>query len=334
MRTILLLIVCTAVLSAKAQDASKMLETAQAYSKKGDFTNALLVLSKAYKANPGDLEIQKELAYTYYRAGKLKEAVPISKLMTERDDADVQSFQIAGNIYKALGDPKEFEKTYKTALRKYPNSGALYFEYGEVLLTQQQSSEAIKMWEKGIEVDPSYPGNYYHAGKYYYYTGTNPALTLLYSEIFVNMESYTVRTAEMKNVLLDAYKNFFLQKPEPKTGKKKQQNFQQSVANVMLSQADAASMGITPETLTMIRTRFILGWFDKLGNKYPNKLFEQMQFLLREGMFEAYNQWLFGPVTDMSRYQQWANTNAQKVNDFAYFQKNRVFKMPAGQFYQ
>jgi tetratricopeptide (TPR) repeat protein len=327
--------VSTAALQVNAQDVSKMMETAQAYSKKGDFANALLVLNKANKTKPGDLVIQKELAYTYYRAGNYKEAVPIAQGLVDRQDADVQSFQIAGNIYKALGDPKEFEKTYRSALKKYPNSGALYFEYGEVMLTQQQSNEAIKLWEKGIEVDPSYPGNYYHAGKYYYYTGTNPALALLYSEIFVNMESYTVRTAEMKNVLLDAYKSFFLQKPEPKPGKKRQQlNFQQSVANVLLSQAEVASNGITPETLTMIRSRFVLGWYDKLGAKYPYKLFEQMQFLLREGMFEAYNQWLFGPVTDMSRYQQWANTNAQKVNDFAYFQKNRVFKMPPGQFYQ
>ena len=330
------MIVSTAALQVNAQDVSKMMETAQAYSKKGDFTNALLVLNKANKTKPGDLDIQKELAYTYYRAGNYKEAVPIAQALVNRQDADVQSFQIAGNIYKALGDPKEFEKAYRTALKKYPNSGALYFEYGEVMLTQQQSNEAIKLWEKGIEVDPSYPGNYYHAGKYYYYTGTNPALALLYSEIFVNMESYTVRTAEMKNVLLDAYKNFFLQKPEPKSGKKNKQqlNFQQSVANVLMSQADVASNGITPETLTMIRSRFVLNWYDKLGTKYPYKLFDQMQFLLREGMFEAYNQWLFGPVTDMSQYQRWANTNSQKVNEFAYFQKNRVFKMPPGQFYQ
>jgi hypothetical protein len=35
-----------------------------------------------------------------------------------------------------MGDPKEFEKTYKAASKKFPNSGALYFEYGEVMLTQ------------------------------------------------------------------------------------------------------------------------------------------------------------------------------------------------------
>ena len=93
-------------------------------------------------------------------------------------------------------------------------------------------------------------------------------------------------------------------------------------------------MGITAESLTMIRTQFILSWNESLAAKYPHKLFEHQQYLLREGMFEAYNQWLFGPVANMQKYQQWANANSKKLSDFNYYQKNRIFKMPAGQNYQ
>jgi hypothetical protein len=84
----------------------------------------------------------------------------------------------------------------------------------------------------------------------------------------------------------------------------------------------------------MIRTRFLLAWQERMAEKYPHKLFDQQQFLLREGMFEAYNQWIFGPASNMTQYQQWANTNPEKVRDFSYYQKNRVFRMPAGQNYQ
>ena len=42
------------------------------------------------------------------------------------------------------------------------------------------------------------------------------------------------------------------------------------------------------------RTRFILDWSKTYGAKFPFKLFDFQQQLLREGMFEAYNQWLFG----------------------------------------
>lgn len=334
-RYFLLTAVLITSISAAAQDVSKLLESARSFSRSGDFDNAILVLQKAAQQKPDDLEIQKELTYTHFRAGNFKDAAPLALALSAREDADVQAYQIAGNVFKGVGDPKECDKLYKKALKKYPNSGVLYFEYGEIMLTQQQRNEAIKLWEQGIEVDPSYPGNYYHAGKFYYYTGTNPALTLLYGEIFVNMESYTVRTAEIKNMLLDAYKKFYLQKPEPAQGKKKgTAGFQQSVADLLAQQAELASMGVTPESLTMIRTQFILSWFESKSSKYPYKLFDHLQYLLREGLFEAYNQWLFGPVANMQKYQQWANANAKKQSDFNYYQKNRVFKMPAGQNYQ
>jgi Flp pilus assembly protein TadD len=55
------LLVMMSVLQVRAQDVSKMMESARAFSQKGDFANALLVLNKANKTKPGDLEIQKEL---------------------------------------------------------------------------------------------------------------------------------------------------------------------------------------------------------------------------------------------------------------------------------
>jgi len=334
LRKIFMAIAAITMIRVQAQDVEKLLESARTFSKQNDFDNALLVLNKAAQMKPGDLAIQRELAYMYYRSGNYREALPTVQALTDREDADVPCFQIAANVYKGIGDPKECEKVYKKGLKKFPNSGALYFEYGELMLTQQQTAEAIRLWEKGIDTDPSYPGNYYHAGKYYYYTGTNPALSLVYSEIFLNMESYTVRTAEMKNVLLDAYKKFFLQKADPQAGKRRTVGFQQSVSDLLMEQSDLASLGITAESLTMIRTRFLMAWQERMAGKYPHKLFEQQQFLLREGMFEAYNQWIFGPASNMAQYQQWANTNAGKMNDFSYYQKNRVFRMPPGQNYQ
>jgi len=56
--------------------------------------------------------------------------------------------------------------------------------------------------------------------------------------------------------------------------------------------------------------------------------------LLEEGMFEAYNQWLFGPAEDLAAYDAWSKTNNDKYEAFTKFQKNRIFRMPAGQYYQ
>jgi hypothetical protein len=208
----------------------------------------------------------------------------------------------------------------------------LHYEFGEIMLTQQQPLEALKLWEEGIERDPAYPGNYYHASKYYFYTKSNPVISILYGEIFVNAESYTVRTAEIKNVLYESYKLFFAENIS--YGGKKANAFQQAVAETLDRQREFTGSGINTETLTIIRTRFLLDWYAKNASRFPYKLFDQQQYLAREGMYEAYNQWLFGPVSNVVQYQQWAAANPKKSSDFSYYQKNRVFRMPAGQTYK
>ena len=60
----------------------------------------------------------------------------------------------------------------------------------------------------------------------------------------------------------------------------------------------------------------------------------KVQQLIREGMFDAYNQWLFGPVENLAAYDNWTKTHADQYTAFNNFQKTRVFKMPAGQYYQ
>ena len=64
---------------------------------------------------------------------------------------------------------------------------------------------AIVQWEKGIEVDPNYSSNYYYAAKYYA-DENNIFWSTIYSEIFINIESLTKRTTEIKNILLNNYK--------------------------------------------------------------------------------------------------------------------------------
>lgn len=313
-------------------DIQKLLETARTFTRQGDHTNAILVLNRAATLKPGDLQIEKEIAYNQFLSGEYDQAATLIKPLLEREDADIQTFQIAGNIYKATNDKNECLKTYKKGIKKFPNSGVLHFEYGEVLLTGEQRSEAIDQWETGIDKDPSYAGNYYHAAKFYSFNKMYITRILLYGEIFVNLESYSIRTAEMKDYLLKTYKQFYASAAD--ADGKNQNIFETTVAKGLKKQSDQAPLGINTEVLTIIRTRFLLDWFEKNAEKYPYRLFEQQQYLVREGLFEAYNQWLFGQVSDIVQYQQWASNNAKKMNDFTYYQKNRVFRMPPGQNYK
>lgn len=296
--------------------------------KTGDHDNAILVLNKAIQTDPDNEQLIQDLALAYYYKKDFTQAKTYAKKLADRDDADVTSYQIAGTVYRALEETKEAEKVYKKAMKKSPASGALYSEYGEMLWSKNDDG-AIKQWEKGIEMDPSYAGNYYHAATYYHFT-KNKVWPIIYGEIFVNMEYLTERATEIKKMLLSEYKEkLFLNS----TDDKKPSPFASAVAETFAKQASLTGKGLTVETLTMIRTKFILDWFAKYGDQYPFRLFDYQRQLIREGMFEAYNQWLFGPVENLSQFDQWTKTNAEAYKKFSTFQRNRIFKMPPRQFY-
>jgi tetratricopeptide (TPR) repeat protein len=291
------------------------------------------VLTRALQLDKNNLDILKDLAMSYYYRRDYENALKQVKLLLDHDDADVVCYQIAGNVYKALEEVKDCERVYKEGLKKFPNSGPLYSEYGELLWAKKDYS-AIDLWEKGIRVDPAYSGNYYNAALFYFYT-KDKVWSLIYGEIFVNMESLSERGASMKQLLLQGYKEKLFSSANIMAGQEKNKNeFSKAFLECMSKQSSLANHGITTETLTMIRTRFILEWFDKYAAKFPYKLFDYQRQLMQEGMFNAYNQWLFGTVEDLAAYDKWTKAHDEEYKNFTAFQKTRVFKMPPGQYYK
>jgi hypothetical protein len=218
-------------------------------------------------------------------------------------------------------------------LKKFPKSGPLYSEYGELLWARKDYA-AIDQWEKGIETDPAYSGNYYNAALFYFYT-KDKVWSLIYGEIFVNMESLSERGAAMKELLLKGYKEKLFAEPDLLKGEENNKSaFAKAFLSVMNKQSAQLTKGITTESLTMIRTRFILDWYENYAVRFPFRLFDYQQQLLREGMFEAYNQWLFGTIENLPAYETWTKTHAEEYNGFSAFLKSRVFRVPPGQYYQ
>ena len=86
-------------------------------------------------------------------------------------------------------------------MSQYPNNGAINNEMGE-LLSIQNRKECIDYWEKGIEKDPSYARNYYNACKFYALQ-QDYVWSMIYGEIFVNLDPYGIKTAEIKDLVLN-----------------------------------------------------------------------------------------------------------------------------------
>ncbi|HNJ57856.1 MAG TPA: tetratricopeptide repeat protein [Chitinophagaceae bacterium] len=327
--------IATVVVAQPNQTAKELHETARTFMRQGDYDNALLVIKRAAEQDPDNLEILKDLAFLYFLKRDYANAMQIGKVIIDRPDADVQSFQILGLTYKAIAEYKECKKLYKKALAKFPESGVIYNEYGELLAMDNDLNNAIVQWEKGIEVDANYSSNYYNAVKYYA-QNPNPELLwiALHGENFVNLESYTARTKEIKKIILEAYKKMYAYSNLLENTPKKTSGFETDVLSILNNSKDIANNGINAESLMAIKARFVLDWFKGKQQKFPFRLFDHYQHMLKEGIFDAYNQWLYGSVANADAYELWIKNNDKQAEAFKKFQNARVYKIPQGQYYK
>jgi tetratricopeptide (TPR) repeat protein len=333
MKTKFLLIAITSflgIVNVNAQTVAELQATAQGFMRSGDYSNAIMILNRCVDKEPDNRSVGKDLALSYYYSGDNKKAIEVIQPVLNSDEADDQIFVITGNIYKGLDKKKDAEKTFKKGIAKFPESGNLYNELGE-LQVNSGNREAIKTWEKGIKAAPSFGRNYFNAGRYYFFE-KNFTWSLLYGEIFLNTEPIGNRAAEAKSMLLESYKQIFATDITGKDFEKKN-DFEKKFLTALKKQQPVLDKGVTTESLTMMRTRFILDWYSPTDEKPEFKLFEQHQVLLRNGLFEAYNQWVFGITENITAYQNWIKNNAVENTAFIKFQQSRTFKMPQGQYY-
>jgi tetratricopeptide (TPR) repeat protein len=305
---------------------------AKAFIRQGDYNNAILVLNRAIANDNENIELKKDLAFAYYMQRDFTKAMYVIKPVVDSRDADVQSYQILGMVYKAVDQTRDAERMYKIALRKFPESGVLYNDYGELLWDRNDFVAASKQWLRGIQTDQNFSGNYYNAARYYYMT-EDKVWGLLYAEIFLNLESFSSRTPEIKRMLIEGYKKLFKDAEISKNQDNKNE-FEKAYLDIIKTHSHVVDAGITPDALSALRTRFILSWYDKQSTNFPFRLFDYHKQLAKAGMFDAYNQWIFGAASNLSTFQQWTTTHSEEYSKFTAFQKGRVYKVPEGQWYQ
>lgn len=337
----LLFLACFAGRAGAQSDASELYNTARTFLRSGDYANAILVLNRAVELAPENAEYRKQLAYAYYLNNNLDEAGKTIRIVLKSDAADEQTYQIAGNIYKAERDLKGAEKNYKRGLKQFPESGTLYNELGETYYAMRSYDNALQAWTTGIRAEPGFASNYYNAAKTYYYS-TDKVWAIIYGEIFIDLERFTARTAEMKNILLASYKELFnsgkatARAPAPDGGKTETRPpFREAFLNALSKGSNTVlTRGITPETLVILRTRFLLEWESFYKLIYPFALFDYQQQLLREGLFEAYNQWVFGPSTNLSVYKGWVTGHEEVMNRLINYLNDHPLTPRKGEYYQ
>lgn len=306
----------------------------------GQYEESIALLRKAKKLNPDESDYTYEIAYAYCIQKKYKEAIKEIKTIISNEDTNDQYYQLLGNCYDYIGKSEKALTTYKQGLEKFPNSGRLYLEQGVVEYTRENYNEAINYWETGVETEPTYSSNYYWLGKIFSYTDER-IWSVLYAEMFINLERNTARTKEMSKILYEAYKESVYISSDTSEGVDFSKvmildetegftiPFQMSYGMVMSMSLPILSIkkdhNISIGLLNNLRQSFISNWYEMEFDKdYSNLLFDFQRQLKAMGYIEAYNYWLM-MTGDEDEFGIWYETNESQFNDFVdWFNENPI----------
>ncbi|KAA5532291.1 tetratricopeptide repeat protein [Taibaiella lutea] len=318
---------------ASAQDAGgtevqRMQSSAQDFLNRGDYPNAIMMYSQAIRMAPSDVSLRRDLAYAYFLSGDLKKAKEVIDPVVASNVADELTYQVASGVENGLGNPGKARRILNDGIAKFSYSGVLYNAKGNLLMTDKSTKAALEAYSTGIKVEPGYPMNYYNASKIYF-QNNNAVWSLLYAEIYLNLDPSSRRTIEMKKMMVDAYRLLFtpdnndaLPTFNAKSGTETEVgSFEEAFKKIMQQGAPAITDGLNTENLIMLRTRFMLAWYNSFSINYPFTLFTLQNKMLHDGVFDAYNQWLFGAADNSAEFSLWLKTNSKEYAAFENWRK-------------
>lgn len=319
----------------KEEKVAAYIEAAIKAMDKGEFDESLEYLEQAKELDPDNIDVLYEMAMANYIKREYKTAEKILKKLTKHDQVYDRVYQMLGNCYDMQGKRPKAIKTYDKGLKKFPNSGILNLERGNMELAAKEYSKALNYYEQGIKGDPSFPSNYYWATKIYL-ASTEEVWGMVYGEIFLNLERTSKRTAEISQLLYDTYKseinfkgdssfsisfsksttiNLSMDDLLDTTKLKKLMPFGM-IYEMKLSTAIVGQKEINLASLNTIRRNFIREYFgDDTYENYPNILFDYQKELVENGHFEAYNYWLLSKG-NIKEFNAWQANNKEKWESF------------------
>lgn len=315
-----------------SSEVAKMQENARIALDKSDFANSIMLLNQAIRLEPGDVSLRRDLAYTYFLSGKPKAAKDVIDPVLNSDFADEQTFQIAAAVETSLDNYRKAKRILNSGIKKYPYSGILYNSRGNLYSKNKSDKAALASWQKGIEVEPSYAANYYMSAKEYF-KNEKPVWALIYSEIFLNLDPLSPRGPEMKKLMIEAYQQLLspgttekLPEFSRQTSSMSTGSFEEAFKASIFQNSSIIRNGINIESLTMLRTRFLLTWENEYVGNYPFTLITYQQNILQQGFFDAYNQWLFGAYLDSQGYSLWVQKYNQLFKDFEKWRSSHLLQ--------
>jgi tetratricopeptide (TPR) repeat protein len=274
-----------------------------------------------------------QLGLANFYGKNYKQTIEVMKALIKKDAYTDRYYQMMGQSYVELREPNKAYSVYLDGIKKMPKSGSLNCELGRIEYDHNNFNLAIQYWENGILCEPNYPSNYYYATKAYSRT-SEKIWSVIYGEIFINLEISSQRTYEISRVIYEVYRQsiyiksdkykyvFFSDVPNrfsPKMMKDtllSRKNFEHAYTITSRKCLTEFKTEFNLPELIKFRHKFVTKWYDKnYPVDYPNALFEYHRTLLSADFYDCYNYWLLSKG-DVMEFNLWYERNQKKYDQF------------------
>ncbi len=305
----------------------------------GKEKNAVVYLDSAIITDPGNISYVYEKSVAYFKLKDYPGAIRILDTLVKRPDAKEIFFQLLGNCYVYKNSYDGAMEAFKAGLKRFPDSGGLYFDIGNLNYSAGIYRTARQYWEEGIKAAPLYMSIYYGLIKNYEETRAY-LWPVIYGEIYLNYSTSLKRNTIISRKLFEFYNKALIPLQDTLVVKfnstsypmiqyydrHNEYTFDQMFQMIMYVSARKYYTNNNSELninkLISIRKDFIDNWFKyKMNKKFPNILFDWERKIIKKGYFTAYNYWLMSEAK-RKEFESWVKKHSDDFKVFLDWMKN------------
>ena len=303
---------------------------------------------------PKNYIVQYERLYTMYLLGRYDELIKKRKFMLNHKYTNAATYQIIGNAYDMAGNSKEAAKVYNQGLKKYPESGSLYLEFGTLCRKDEDYEKALIYYNKGIVADPNFASNYYRASDLLISSEKGKVWGLVYAESAILLApSDESRHEDLAKMIIFCLKNSITTNYEDSivvsvkltptrgmTADKAMQNVYIEFPGIYegalckpltkLAVEKTPFVGDIPQ-LIELRKGLVENYFSITDDLYGNSMYllEFQKRIIDAGHWDAYNYFLFSPCYP-EEFEKWFETHDKELEKFVNWFNNTGYRLGDG----
>lgn len=307
-----------------------------------EYKDGIKLYKKALKIDKGNTDYIYNISYAYYMLGKGKKAWKlIDPVLKEHPDMkDYHAF--LSMLYESLG--KEYNIKPIEVIIKGPSNAKEYANEAMKLIATDPDKARL-YFDHAIDMNPNEAEYYYQAAKLYANT-VERMWTLIYGEIFVNLENNTVRTTEIKKLIFETWKkSLTINSPSDMKVEVSQEKasygldkFDETKFVVSFAQSYETTLeiglyrladGLALTNMYFYYRDFVNYWFRKKELEYPCFIFDWEKTIAESEHLEAYIFWLFKDSfpeefndwikifgKQMAAFETWLLSNKMDITDY------------------